>query len=44
MEKKTQKKKNERKFRKKKNIIKPLARPKPNANKKAQYKINLISD
>ena len=29
---------------KKKIIIKPLARPKPNANKKTQYKINLISD
>ena len=29
---------------KKKNIIKPLTKPKPNANRKAQYMINLILD
>ena len=38
------KKKNLNKNLEKKIIIKPLTRPKPNANKKAQYKINLISD
>ena len=38
------KKKNLNENLEKKIIIKPLTRPKPNANKKAQYKINLISD
>ena len=42
--KKRERKKLERKSKKKKIIIKPLTRPKPNANRKAQYKINLISN
>ena len=41
--KKKKKKKLERKSGKK-IIIKPLIRPKSNANRKAQYKINLISN
>ena len=40
---KTKKKLNEN-LEKKKIIIKLLIRPKPNANGKAQYKINFISD
>ena len=38
------KKKNLNENLEKKIIIKPLTRPKPNANRKVQYKINLISD